>query len=203
MILSGMLMLVWIICFAMLWNESMWSNCINFVNVLLAALIAMNYWEPAADFIDAKQPSYTYLIDFLTIWFLFFLAFNVLRTVTDFLSKTQVKFKMPIEITGKAISALAIGWVMVCLFLTSLHTAPLARTAVKGGFQATPMSKNFFGMLAPDRLWLGYVQHRSKNALSSSPPKVFDENADFIFKYGHRRQEFSKLEGMRKAKNPF
>ena len=41
MILSGMLMLVWIICFAMLWNESMWSNCVNLVNVLLAALIAM------------------------------------------------------------------------------------------------------------------------------------------------------------------
>ena len=195
MLLAGMLVLIWVICIAMLWNEGMWTNCITFVNVLLSALLAMNYWEPVADLAETKGGAYirsfTYVLDYLSMWFLFFLAYIILRQVTGSLSKTQVKFKMPIEQTGRVLSVIAIGWVMVCFFLTSLHTAPLARTAVRGGFQATPMSNNFLG-LAPDRMWLGYVQHRSKIALANSPPVVFDELSEFIFKYGERRERFSK-----------
>lgn len=194
--LSGILVLVWLVCIAMLWNEGMWNNCITLINVLLSALLAMNYFEPAADFLDSKMPSYTYVVDYLAIWFVFFLSYIILRAVTDQISKTQVKFIMPVEQAGRIISVIAIGWIMVCLTLASMHTAPLARTAVRGGFQAEPMSNNFLGM-APDRMWLGYVQHRSKNALSNSPPVVFDADGEYIFKYGGRRQKFSEQKTVR------
>jgi hypothetical protein len=194
--LTGMLVLIWVVCVAMLWNEGMWNNCLTFVNALFAALLAMNYWEPASDFVESKMGSYTYVIDFLTMWFIFFLSYIVLRAVTDSLSKTQVKFKMPIERTGRVVSVIAIGWLLVCFTVTSLHTAPLARTAVKGGFQAEPMSNNFLGT-APDRMWLGFVQHRSKNALANSPPVVFDERGEYIFKYGGRRELFSQQSAVR------
>ena len=194
--LSGILVLVWIVCIAMLWNEGMWNNCITLINVLLSALLAMNYFEPAAKFLESKMPSYTYVVDYLAIWFVFFIAYLVLRAVTDQLSKTQVKFIMPIEQAGRIISVLAIGWIMVCFTLASMHTAPLARTAVRGGFQAEPMSNNFLGM-APDRMWLGFIQHRSKNALSNNPPVVFDEQGEYIFKYGGRRQKFSEQNTVR------
>lgn len=194
--LTGMLFLIWIVCIAMLWNEGMWNNCITLVNVLLAALIAMNYFEPVADFMESKMPSFTYVLDFLCIWFLFFLVYIILRAVTDTVSVTQVKFKMPVEQAGRIISVIAIGWIMVCLTLASLHTAPLARTAIRGGFQPEPMSNNFLGM-APDRMWLGYVQHRSKNALSNGTPTVFDSDGEFIFKYGGRREAFSKQKTVR------
>lgn len=189
--LTGMLVLIWVVCIAMLWNEGMWNNCLTFVNTLFAALLAMNLWEPAADFLETRMPSFTYVIDFLAMWFIFFLSYIVLRAVTDALSDTQVKFKMPIEQTGRVVSVVAIGWLMVCFTLATLHTAPLARTAVKGGFQAEPMSNNFLGM-APDRMWLGFVQHRSKNALANGTPVVFDEQGEYIFKYGGRRELFSK-----------
>ena len=198
--LTGMLILVWIVCIAMLWNEGMWNNCITLINVLLAALLAWNYFEPVADFLEKKMPSFTYTLDFLSLWFVFFLAYIVLRAVTDTLSKTQVKFKMPVEQTGRVLSVIAIGWIMVCLTLASLHTAPLARTAIRGGFQPEPMANNFLGM-APDRMWLGYLQHRSKTALSSGTPTVFDERGEFIFKYGGRREAFSQLKTVRVNKN--
>ena len=202
MILPALLCLIWVICIAMLWNEGMWTNCINLINVVFAALLAMNYWEPVADFAESKMPSFTYLLDYLSMWLVFFVSFIVLRAATDGLSRTQVKFKLPIEQAGRIISVIAIGWIMVCFFLATLHTAPLARTAVFGGFQATPMSNSFFGM-APDRMWLGYVQYRSKNALATSPARVFDEQAEYIFKYGQRRERFSHLESMRVKKSPF
>lgn len=194
--LSGLLVLVWVVCIAMLWNEGMWNNCITLINVLLAALLAMNYFEPAADFLDSKMPSFTYVVDYLAIWFVFFLSYIILRAVTDQISKTQVKFIMPVEQAGRIISVIAIGWIMVCLTLASMHTAPLARTAVRGGFQPEPMSNNFLGM-APDRMWLGFVQHRSKNALSNNPPVIFDEAGEYIFKYGGRRQKFSEQKTVR------
>ena len=197
--LSGLLVLIWVICVAMLWNEGMWTNCVNLVNVLLAALIAMNYWEPVAAFAESRMASYTYVLDYLSLWLLFFVAFIVLRAATDALSKTQVKFKMPVEQTGRVLSVVLIGWVMVCFFLATLHTAPLARTAVRGSFEATPMSNNFLGF-APDRMWLGYVQYRSKTALSNPQPVVFDEKAEFIFKYGARRERFSKEPAVRVSK---
>ena len=194
--LSGMLVLVWIVCIAMLWNEGMWNNCITLVNVVFAALLAMNFWEPAADFMETKMPSYTFLLDYLCQWFIFAIAYIICRQVTDVLSDTRVKFSLPIEQAGRIISVILIGWIMVCFTLTTLHTAPLARTAVRGTFQEEPMSNNFLG-IAPDRMWLGYVQHRSKYALSNPTPKVFDERGEYIFKYGQRRELFSGLEALR------
>ena len=112
--LTGMLCMVWIICIAMLWNEGMWNNCITLINVLLAALLAMNFWEPAADFLDSKMSSYTYVVDYLAMWFVFFFSYVLLRAFTDSLSKTRVKFKMPVEQTGRILSAIAVGWILVC-----------------------------------------------------------------------------------------
>jgi len=194
--LTGMLIFIWFVCIAFLWNEGMWSNCLTLINVLLAALVAMNYFEPVADFLDEKQPSYTYLWDYLSLWFIFFIVFAIARTATGLISNTRVKFIPQIEQAGRVISVLLIGWILVCFALSALHTAPLARTAIRGGFQEKPMSNNFLG-LAPDRMWLGYVQHRSKNALATSGPNVFDENAEYIFKYGERRRKFSELETVR------
>ena len=87
-----MLIFIWFVCIAFLWNEGMWSNCLTLINVLLAALVAMNYFEPVADFLDEKQPSYTYLWDYLSMWFIFFIAFAIARTATGLLSRTRVKF---------------------------------------------------------------------------------------------------------------
>ena len=194
--LTGILFGVWIVCIAMLWNEGMWSNCLTLINVLLSAMLAMNYFEPAADALDDAMPSYTFVWDYLAIWLIFALSFIILRALTDALSKTRVKFIMPIEQAGRVISVIAIGWIMVCLTLTSLHTAPLARTAVRGGFQVEPMSNNFMGM-APDRMFLGFMQHRSKHVLPNNPPTPFDESGTYIYKYGGRRQLFSEQEATR------
>ena len=200
--LIGMLLFIWLICVAFLWNEGMWSNCLTLVNTLMSALVAMNYWEPAADFLTEKMPTYTYLTDYLAMWLIFFLCVAVMRAATAFLSRTQVRFIPPIEQAGRVISVFLIGWIMVCFTLTTLHTAPLARTAIRGSFQPTPMANNFLG-LAPDRMWLGYVQHRSQNALSNTTPQVFDPDGDYIFKYGERRRKFSELPTARTPKSSY
>ena len=92
--LTGILFLVMLVCIAFLWNEGLWGNAITLINVVMAALIATNYFEPLAGFVeglDDSMQTFTYMWDFLCIWLIFVVTFGIMRTVTDKLSKTKVK----------------------------------------------------------------------------------------------------------------
>jgi len=203
MIFTLFLLAIFFICVAMMWNEGMWSNAVRTVNTLFAAMLATNYFEPLADYLDGQGASYTYMWDFLSLWLIFAVAFNLLRAFTDIASKHQVRFRLPIEHVGKMVFAGWTAWIVLCFFNFSVHTAPLARNAFRGAFEEFPSSKSFFG-LAPDRKWLGFVQSRSQGALSNgdegsrSPypedkgKNVFDPNSEFIFKYAQRRADLKK-----------
>ena len=120
MILAGMMALIWLVCIAFLWNEGMWSNCLNMMNVFFSMLVAWNYWEPAADWLETKMESYTYVLDYIAVWFVFFLSYIIMRATTDALSNTEVKFKMPIEHGGRVVSVILIGWLLMCFTLALL-----------------------------------------------------------------------------------
>src|SRR6056297_1385730 len=160
--------LVAIVIFAFTSPEGFWSNTITLINVVLAAMLAMNYFEPVAAFFDTGDmlASFTYLLDIIAIWAVFAIAFSLLRFVTDSISRTRVRFRMPVETIGNLVMCAAIAWVMVSFTMTTFHLAPLARTPFQGAFQETPMANNLLG-LAPDRMWLGFFQHRTRVALSA------------------------------------
>lgn len=211
MFVTIVLSVILFICVAFLWNEGMWSNALNFVNALLASLLATNFYEPVAELIEEQLPTYTYLIDYLSLWLLFVVSFLVLRAVTDSLSKVRVRFKMPVETTGRIVFSVLTGWVIIAFTTTTLHTAPLARNSFRGDFQPTPSAKHFFG-LAPDRAWLAFVQKVSRGSLAHSDPsatavypedqgkRVFDPRAEFIVKYGTRRHNFAQQPKLRVRK---
>jgi hypothetical protein len=208
-VLTIFLLSIFLICVAMLWNEGMWSNAITLVNVTLACLIAVNYFEPLAAMLDRVQPDYTYLWDFLMLWALFALTYGLLRLVTDFISRHRVRFKMPVEHAGRVIFAVWVAWSMVGFTAMSLHLAPLGPHPFRGAFQRTPTSGNFLGM-APDRQWLALTQKVSHGALSRGDKKgdragyhplsadveantrTFDPQSDFVIRYYNRRANFDK-----------
>ena len=201
--LYGLLMvLIAFICIAMMWPEGMWGNTLTMVNVVLSALIALNFYEPIADFLDARMPSFTYYADFLSQWLLFAISLAVFSITTDQISKTQVRFKLPLEQAGRAIFAVATAAVFVCFVTTTMHTAPLSRSPFRGSFQQEPLSNNVFGT-APDRMLLGFMHSRSQQALANGTPTPFDKEGDYILKYGARRQalkEYNDKEGRTRVK---
>jgi hypothetical protein len=176
----------------MMWNEGMWSNAITVVNVTFSAMIATNYYEPLANWLEEYMSSYTYLLDYISLWLLFTVSCVILRLVTDRTSKHRVRFRMPMEHTGRVLFAAWTGWVIICFTCFTLHTAPLARSPFRGSFQNQPQANNFLG-LAPDRMWLGFIQSRSEGALSAFQPRGFDPQSEFILKYGARRQRLDQL----------
>lgn len=211
MVLSIGAMILIVVC---TWFLGAWNNVITFVNTLLAAMVASCFFEPLADAIDGGQSSYTYLLDFVSLWLLFFACFAILRTTTDLLSKHRLQFNVAVEMTGRTIFSCATAWVFLCFMLFTFHTAPFPPG--EDNFQARPDTVNFPG--APDRLWLGFMQSRSQGALATAIDtpllatydesllypgdrelnvRVFDSKSDFIYKYRHRRLKLSEQEALR------
>ena len=189
------------------WFQGLWSGAITLINLLLAMFIATNFWEPISSMVDTSQPSYTYLVDFLVLWVLFALAFGILRSIADALSRTPVKFSMPVEMGGRTVLALWCAWLVVCFTAFSMHMAPLNSPTPMGAW-ATPQSGVFFGA---DRVWLGFMQNESRGALSrgniqetADHPndaelnvETFDPFSRFPINYRARREKYAKLESMR------
>jgi hypothetical protein len=187
-LLTILLLGVLFVCVAALYPEGMWSNAVRLINVVTAALLAMNFFEPAARWLEGLWGSLTYVVDFVALWGLFALFAAVLGELTNRISKVKVRFLKVADQIGSGFFALWIGWVMLCFTLVTLHTAPLSRTFLFGGFKAE--SRMFFG-LAPDRQWLGFVRKMSRSTFCRSAVQEFDPQADFMPKYASRRVDLA------------
>lgn len=185
MLFIGVLSFIFFAIFASLYLESFWSNAITLINVTLAALLAMSFFEPVAALIDRQLPSFTYMWDYLSLWLLFTIFFAILRLCTDFASRNRVKFKLPIDVAGRVLCSAAVALVMVSFIMTSFHVAPLPPSPFSGGFANNPEG---FGL---DKAFLKLTQTASAGALSSS--NQFDPDGEFIRKYRQRRKNLDSI----------
>jgi len=194
MIITLMLFAVLAAVTGLLVREGLWRSILMFFNVLVAASMATAWYAPLANFIEVHLPTYTYLLDFLSIWLIFCVVLALTREATDRLSPNKVEFPQLVERIGVGIPAFLTGWIMMAFTAASLHTAPVPRSLV----QPTPGARMFLG-LAPDRKWLGWVRGSSRKGPFSNPGQVFDADADFILRYADRRLKLEGEEGLRAA----
>ena len=188
MVITLIVLIIFAGCFASMFNNGLWSNTLMLVNVLTAGLLAFNYFEPLAEWLEQQQPSLNYIWDFVSVWMIFIVAMVALRSATDYVSNVKVRFFMPVDRAGSYIMAVWVSWVIVSFTTATLHTAPLARNFL--GFQPAPEDRMLSGF-APDRRWLAWVRRESMGSLCRlSDLNPFDPLADFILRYGNRREEF-------------
>lgn len=205
------LFLVFLIVAGSCWFHGLWGNALNLINLLVAMLIATNLFEPICTFLEetAGLSSWTHLLDFVVLWFLFFLAFGFLKLITRALSRSHVKFDMPVEMAGRSILAIWCAWLFVCFTAFSLHMAPL-NSAEPMGAWSSPDSSTFL-FASPDRLWLRLMSAQSRGALSrgdiqetpshpsdqSANVEGFDPYSEFMLKYRQRRSDYAAQQAMR------
>ncbi len=188
-LLPLLLLVILFASMALLYGEGIWSNAIRLINVVTAGLLAMNFFEPMARFLDGVDSTFTYFWDFISLWVIFGVSMVAFRYLTGFASRIKVRFLKVADQIGSPVLALWVGWVLVSFTLTTFHTAPLARNFLFGAFR--PGEKMFLGM-APDQQWLGFVQQVSKGSFSRSIPVAFDPNGQFIANYAIRRSNLQK-----------
>ena len=141
------------------------------VIVLLSGLLAMNFFEPLAMFLEeniASSGSWRYRWDFIALVGLFGGFVFAFRSAAEYLSPTFMQVHPLVHEIARWSCGLLTGYVTMAILLTALHTAPLPREFL--GF--TPERKNFFGMTAPDRQWLGFTQYVSERVFKSG--RIFD-----------------------------
>lgn len=205
------LFLLFVIVAAALWFQGLWSNAVTLINLLVAMLIATNFWEPTCSLIEGfGAASFTYLLDFIVLWFWFVFAFVFLRLITDLLSRTRVKFEMPVEMAGRSILAIWCAWLVVCFTAFSLQMAPLNNIEPLGAW-ARPNQASFL-FVSPDRLWLRFMQSRSRGALArgnfsnsthsddlpaAANVEAFDSKSEFPVNYRERRAKYAAAPAMR------
>jgi hypothetical protein len=185
------------------WNvaaEGAWGAAATFLSVLFAGLVAMDYFEPLADLLQSALGSdWANRVDFMALMGLFTGGVFGLRYLSDWLVPNFIAVNGRVYDVCRWGFGVMTGYVTMAFVLTALHTAPLPRDFL--GF--SPERDNFFGMLAPDRDWLGFVQYVSEKSMPSSEDgRIFDgsrfrlpghENEvwpTFIFRYASRRETF-------------
>ena len=198
-----------------MWFLGTWNVFINLITTILAGTIASSYFENVAVIIEDADSSLTYIADFLAIWFCFFGSFVFIRIVTDAASKYRMKMNIWIDFAARTFLGMITAWVFICFTLFTLHMAPLPLEGAWGSFQEEAESRNL--LIGPDRLWMAYVQSRSRGALAESRKglffgeddrdehpddegincRVFDPNGDYIFRFHQRRKEVWERDELR------
>ncbi len=140
-------------------TEGMWSNAIRFINVVFAALLATNFWEPTAKLLESASKDGSYWWDFVSLWVLFSLFVTILQTVTNRISRVKVRFLAIANKVGGIVLACMVAVVLVCFANFTMHTAPLAEKACQGGFPSQ-------SSMSPDRQWVRFVTLVSGGSLA-------------------------------------
>jgi hypothetical protein len=190
-----------------LWFHGTWGNALVLPSLILAGIVATNFFEPVATLLDGLAPNATYLFDFLALWGIFIGAYALFRGLTDAFAENWIAFPFPVETAGRSILAIVNAWVMVCFTAFSLHLAPLNSIRPLGAWEA-PMDPIFLGM-SPDRQWAAFAHSRSRGVLArgnfdpeaslqadqDADVQPFDAKGDFIYRYYQRRKNYTALEG--------
>lgn len=190
-----LMLVIFVGVFASIMNEGLWSNAISLINVVIAGLLATNYFEPVANWLEAQVPSGKMFWDIIAVWGVFAFSFGLMRFATDQVSRYRVRFKAPLERLGGFFFGAWVAWVFLCFTMMTLHTAPLSRNFMFLAFR--PEERLLFG-LAPDRRWLGFMNKMSRTTFSRWPDEddprryEFDPYGQFMPKYATRRENYEK-----------
>jgi lipid-A-disaccharide synthase-like uncharacterized protein len=173
-----MLLVVWGIVTWCVSGEGAFGAAVNCLVIIVSGLLAMNFFEPFAAFAQQNLMSggaWSYRWDVIILVGLFGLCVFGLRTLMEKLSPRYIEMSGLAHEIGRWSFGLVGGYVTMAFLLTALHTAPLPRNFM----EFRPERANLFGILAPDRQWLGFTQYVSENVFASG--RIFDGPvSDFI-----------------------
>lgn len=141
-------------------GEGAYAALVSLISVILAGLLAMNFFEALANFLQANvAASWASRWDMISLVGLFVLFFTVFRLLSEQLMPTYIQVHSLLHQIGSWGGGLATGYVTMAFLLTALHTAPLPRDY--WGF-FPPERERRSGPLSafgPDYQWLGFTQY--------------------------------------------
>ena len=168
-------------------KDGIWTNLIRLFNLIFSGLIATTYFETLADVLEGYASSFTYLLDFLSIWLIFISVYAILRTLTNKISLVKVWFPAIIDKWGGVALAVVLGFTMLSFSVFALYTAPL-----QPGYWGIHKSPTLTGS------WAVFAKMESDGALQAGTS--FGEPKDFYNRYNTRRENQEKYASTHEGK---
>ncbi len=195
MILGGLTLLIMAVVAYAYWREGALTAFVMACNVLVAGVVAFNFWEPLADLLE---PSFqdTFLQgteDALVLVVLFCLTLIILRVITNNLAATLVEYPSAIFRGGAVVFGLLTGYLVAGFLICVMQTLPLPHEFL--GFQpytsreSSPLRRYF----PPDLVWLSAMHRLSGGVLGTGAEdhgrkRQFDPNGNFEWRYHRYRR---------------
>lgn len=184
---------------AMMVREGLWSNTITLANIIFSGLVAFGFYGPLVIWVDEMlDGEYTYLLDFILIWALYVVTMIVARLPTDWISRTRLRLKHPLDPIGGPVMAILGAFVMASFVAATLHTAPLADDAMDGALQHTKaeVEGDKSSLTSPDLFWLRLVQQLGVPSGFGREGAITFDAASFVKIYGEHRKALKNAPGL-------
>lgn len=172
-------------------REGLLTAITTLINVVLAGLIAFNFFEPLADQLeDVLRGSFLAgYEDALALTLLFAGPLALLRLLTNNLANSDQDLPALLQQVSAAAVALITGYLVAGLLLCIVQTLPLNEKFLGFEYQMEPSVPNKLrSLLPPDRVWLAMMQHGGKVALSQEDGAIFDPQATYTLRYAKLRR---------------
>ncbi|MBQ3351723.1 MAG: CvpA family protein [Thermoguttaceae bacterium] len=168
-------------------RDGIWTNLIRLFNLIFSGLIATTYFETLAGTLEGFAPTYTYLLDFLSIWLVFIVVYAILRELTNRLSLVKVWFPAIIDKWGGVALSIVLGFTMLSFSVFALYTAPL-----QPGYWGIHKSPTITGG------WAAFAKMESDGALQAGTS--FGDTKDYYNRYNTRRENQAKYASAHEGK---
>jgi hypothetical protein len=155
-------------------SEGLWGAALMFFNVLFSGLIAFNFYEPLAGFIDSAGIGWGFS-DTLSLMSIFCVSLVFFRMTTESLAPAMVRFPTPIYHAGRLLFALATSLVTMAILILAFHTAPVHKKIFGAiDWQYKPP----FG-IGLDHQWLGFFQYTTGDIFARYGSGVRDPYCEY------------------------
>jgi hypothetical protein len=191
MLLGALTILIMLIVGFAYWREGLLTAFCMCINVLLAGLIAFDFWEPLADLIDPMLAG-TILAgyeDAACLFLLFVPSLLFLRWATNQLASRIPEFHPVLQQVGGAIVGLATGYLLAGFLICWMQTLPWHERFMNFNpyYDPNEASAAIRSVLPPDRVWLALMHRFSSDRLDLGDDP-FDRRGNFELRYARYRR---------------
>jgi hypothetical protein len=176
-------------------QEGLYAGATLVINILLAGVIAFQFWEPLADELDvlfAGGPLSGFEDAFMLV-LLFSFSLIILRVLTSKLAPLQIDFPPNLQVFGGGLFGLVAGYLVAGFLICVLQTLPWHENF----FYFRPRAEgesSWRRYVPPDRVWLALMRQAGAQPLawrpdaekagsSYAPDHTFDSGGTFELRY--------------------
>ena len=188
-----------LIILATVWSQyrnGLFSSVAMLIKVVIAGLVAFNFFEPIADFLD---PVFQNNIlagseDLISLLVLFSVTLFILRLFTNQLAPEMIEEHGALQHFGAGGVGVVTGYLLAGFLTCALQTLPIDENFM--GFEPrNPSEPGYRSFCPPDRVWLVLMRHagaypftwneepRPEGASAVERYATFDRNATFELRY--------------------